>query len=63
MEGLIPPWLQVMLLAVLTVIIGLDRLARRSPGVAWLQPFRLPVLDSRRKEEDQPVLPSVRCCS
>ena len=41
-DWLIPRWLQVVLLAALAVIIGLGKLARRNPGVAWLQPFRLP---------------------
>jgi len=50
-DWLIPRWLQVVLLAALAVIIGLGKLARRNPGVAWLQPFRLPVLDQGRKEE------------
>src|SRR5436190_23236983 len=51
MDWLIPRWLQVVLLAVLAVVFGIGELARRHAGVAWLQPFRLPVVDQRRKEE------------
>lgn len=42
MGSLLPQWVQIVLLAIITILFVLNRLARARPHVAWLQAFRLP---------------------
>lgn len=51
MESLLPDSVKAILLVVLAIGFGLSWLARRRPDVAWLQAFRLPVIQRSPEEE------------
>jgi uncharacterized membrane protein YqjE len=48
---MIPPAIQAILLGVIVVVFGLNRLARAFPDVEWLQKFRLPTIELSEEEK------------
>jgi sterol desaturase/sphingolipid hydroxylase (fatty acid hydroxylase superfamily) len=50
MESFLPDTVKAILLALIAIVFVLNRLSRRLPHVAWLQVFRLPVIQMSEEQ-------------
>ena len=50
MESILPHWVNAILLGLIAVAFVMNRLSRQLPHVAWLQLFRLPVVQMSEEE-------------
>lgn len=50
MQSIFPHWLNAILLGLLAVAFVMNRLSRQLPHVAWLQVFRLPVIQMSEEQ-------------
>ena len=53
MEAFLPNTVKAILLGVLAIVFVLSRLARALPHIAWLQVFRLPLVEMSEEERER----------
>lgn len=53
MESFLPDTVKAILLGLIAIVFVLNRLSRRLPHVAWLQVFRLPVIQMSEEQRER----------